>query len=513
MKETSTPRICVPLCPASTGDIADSITKAAKIADLIELRLDCLTESLDARLIRSLSSLNQDSIPPIIYTLRPAEQGGHAGINLETRLRFWLTNLNGLLSDGRSYADIELDLAPSLSHAVNPAPDWTRIICSHHDFARVPEELEQIYEQLSATKARILKIAVRACDITDCLPVMRLLERARSEGREVIAIAMGEAGILTRVLGPLRGSFLTYGSLDENQATAPGQLRAADLRDLYRIHRLDARTQVTGLLGQPVMHSVSPHIHNSAFAICHLKAVYLPLEVSNLEEFMSRMVCPNTLEMDWNLRGLSVTAPHKRAVMRYLDWIEPSAQAIGAVNTLIVEDKKLCGYNTDARAALAPLRGKIELRGARVALLGAGGAARALLWSLREAGARVTVFARHAEKAKETAQLFDAGYALLHEASFGEFELVVNATPLGTRGPQEDETAAVANQLRGTKMAYDLVYNPAETRFLREAREAGCQSIGGLEMLVAQAAAQFELWTGETAPLSVMYEAARKAVN
>jgi shikimate dehydrogenase len=243
-----------------------------------------------------------------------------------------------------------------------------------------------------------------------------------------------------------------------------------------------------------------------------MNAVYLPLEVSRLDEFMKRMVSPRTREMDWSLRGLSVTAPHKREMMRHLDWIEDAAREIGAVNTIVVRDAELHGYNTDAAASLAPLREEIDLKGARVAVIGAGGAARALLWSLREACARVTVLARDAERARETAQQFGADVKRLDGASFGEFELVVNATPLGTRGKNVDETPALAGQLRGVKLAYDLVYNPRETRFMREAVTAGCRAIGGLDMLIAQAAAQFRLWTGTDAPLEIMRRAAEKAV-
>ncbi len=502
----------MPVCVKRASEISSAITSAAQFADLVELQLDCLTESDFSELHSKLAHLSQDSLPPIIFTLRPAEQGGNHNLDWETRLRFWSSAVHLLLRD-KHYADIELDMLHALAQANDFAPDWNRIICSRRDFAGVPEGLEKIYERMAATQARILKIAVQANDITDCLPLLRLLQRARAEGREMIAIAMGAAGILTQILGPARGSFLTYGALDAEQATAPGQLLPADLRDLYRIHELNEQTEILGLVGQPVMHSISPHIHNTAFAACQLNAIYLPLEVSNLKDFMHRMVQPRTRELDWKLRGMSVTAPHKRAVMEYLDWIEPSAQAIGAVNTIVIEGEKISGYNTDARAALAPLRDVIKLNGARVAIIGAGGAARALLWSLREACARVTVFARKAESAKETAQAFDAEFASLQDANFKEFEIVVNATPLGTRGPQEDETVAVASQLRGTKIAYDLVYNPSETRFLRFAQEAGCHTIGGLSMLVAQAAAQFELWTRKTAPLDVMQQAAMKAIH
>jgi shikimate dehydrogenase len=214
------------------------------------------------------------------------------------------------------------------------------------------------------------------------------------------------------------------------------------------------------------------------------------------------------------LRGLSVTAPHKSTIMSQLDFIEASAGEIGAVNTIVVEGNTLSGFNTDAAAALAPLVELIELRGARVAVLGAGGAARALLWSLREAGARVTVYARNMERARVMGEKFGAHARTLEGAQFDNFDLVINATPLGTRGDNEVETPARADQLRGARAAYDLVYNPDETGFMREARVAGCEIVlGGLPMLVAQAAAQFKLWTGEDAPLEAMRVAADKRLG
>ncbi len=515
MREKSTAQICVPVCVPRASEIALAIERAAKVADLIELRLDCLTAREFSAIEYELPRLFKDNLLPIIFTLRPAEQGGHRELEQLTRLQFRAAASRLTVWGNKHYMDIELDMARGLTQA-EPylvSPEWNRVICSYHDFVGVPQDLEQIYERMAGTKASILKIAVQADDITDCLAVLSLLERARVEDREMIAIAMGGAGILTRILGPARGAFLTYGSLDAEQATAPGQLSATDLIDLYRIRQLDEETEITGLVGQPVMHSISPQIHNTAFARNSINAVYIPFEVSSLKDFMRRMVQPRTRELDWKLRGLSVTAPHKRDIMQYLDWIEPSAHEIGAVNTVVIEGEELFGYNTDARAALAPLHEVVDLKGARVAVIGAGGAARALLWSLREACARVTVFARKLERAMETALAFDADYASLEGASFGEFEVVVNATPLGTRGRKEDETVAVASQLSGAGVAYDLVYNPIETRFLREAQAAGCKNIGGLQMLVAQAAAQFELWTGTDAPLAAMREAALGAVT
>ena len=316
------------------------------------------------------------------------------------------------------------------------------------------------------------------------------------------------------MLGPSRGSFLTYGALTRESATAPGQVTAAELRDLYRLYSLNHRTQIMGLIGLPVAHSVSRHIHNAAFAALDINAVYLPLEVRDVSGFMRRMVDPRTRELDWDLCGLSVTAPHKFAVMEYLDWIEPAAKEIGAVNTIVAQEDALRGYNTDAMAVLQPVIEKLgSLRDARCAVIGAGGAASAALWSLRNEGARAMLFARNEDRGQTLAERFDSGYARMGGAQWSGFDLVINATPLGTGGRLEGLTPATADQLRGARLAYDLVYNPAETRFMREAHAAGCEAIGGLSMLVLQAAEQFRLWTAREPPVAIMREAASRALE
>jgi 3-dehydroquinate dehydratase/shikimate dehydrogenase len=363
---------------------------------------------------------------------------------------------------------------------------------------------------MCSTPGRILKLAVQANDATDCLPVFALLEQAHSDGRAMIAIAMGDAGIATRILGPSRGSFLTYAAPEGGTQTGPGQLSVTELRDVYRIEKIDRQTQVFGLIGLPVSHSVSPLMHNAAFAATEANAVYLPFEVHDVEAFLKRMIHPRTRELNWNVGGLSVTAPHKFAVMACLDWIEPAAKEIGAVNTIVVANDELHGYNTDARGFINSLASAFgELREVRCAVLGAGGAASAALWGLKQAGATATVFARDTTKASAVAARFDVEWQPLADAAFAGFDLVVNATPLGMTGSLEAETPATSQQLRGAWLAYDLVYNPTETKFLREAREAGCKTMSGFPMLVAQAVEQFKLWTGTEPPEKVMREAAK----
>ena len=477
--------VCVPVCEKDLSAFKSSCERATEWSDIVELRLDCLEPQHLSAAVSDLSSIPR----PVILTYRPSEQGGYRDLTREERLAFWRT---GAASGDRLWWDVEGDLAQDVSL------DWSRTIVSHHDFSGVPSDLENIYTRLAQNPARVIKIAVQADEIVDCIPVFQLVDRARSEGREVIAIAMGNAGIATRILGPSRGAFLTYGSLDEDSATAPGQVNARTLRSLYNIDAINEETMICGLVGKPAVHSVSPHIHNAAFAHEGVNGVYIPFEVDEVKSFVKRMVHPLTRKLNWNLRGLSVTAPHKQTVMECVDWIDPDANEIGAVNTLVVERDRLLGYNTDAKGFIDPLIKRMgSLEGKQVAIIGAGGAARAAIWALKREGANLKLFVRDVSRAKVPCEP-------LASASFSGYDLVVNATPAAS---------ATGEQLRGAGLVYDLVYNPIETTLLYDAREAGCQTLGGLEMLVAQAKIQFELWTGKTASESIMYDAAAAALR
>jgi 3-dehydroquinate dehydratase / shikimate dehydrogenase len=506
--ETNRVRICVPVCERDLKEFERASKQAAEVGDILELRLDCLDERAESA-FAEVFALARRLERPLIFTFRPSEQGGHRVVDVPSRRQFW-DGHGKYLSEG--LLDIELDLAQVAGEAI-PWLDWQRTICSYHDFTGVPADLDEIYERMAKTLARYLKIAVAASDAVDCLPLFRLMDRASQDGREIIAIAMGPAGVATRILGPARGNYLTYGAIDGERGTAPGQVTAQELRELYRIDLINRDTQIMGVVGSPVGHSISPQIHNAAFAASGIDAVYLPFEVRDLPAFMTRMVHPRTRELKWNLRGLSVTAPHKTAVMDLLDWIEPAANEIGAVNTIVVKADGLHGYNTDVIALLIPIRDRLgSLREARCAVIGAGGAAKAVLWCLRNEGAAVTVFARDQQKGGVVAEKFGARCESLADARFNEFDVVINATPLGTDGPYAGDTPASADQLRGARLVYDLVYNPTETLFMRQARVAGCDAVGGLPMLVLQGLEQFKLWTGIDARAEVMFAAADEAL-
>lgn len=492
-------KICVPVGAAEFDELLALCERAANVADVVELRLDYLREVDFEKLISVIRSIPCQTL----LTFRPKKQGGKSDANLEERLQFW----SKAKSLPASFFDFELDLAQALKD--EKEINWQRVIVSHHDFEKTPDDLETLYERMSNTPARIIKIATQANDIADCLAHFRLLERAKKEGRELIPIAMGEAGKITRILAPSRGAFLTYAALDEAQANAPGQITAKDLREIYRIDEIDMEIKFYGLVGHPVSHSLSPDMHNAALRHHGINAFYWRLDTKDLATFVEWNLRKKLFGLNWC--GASVTIPHKQTVMKHLDWIDETAKEIGAVNTIVIENDLLLGYNTDAKGFIEPLKNVYgDLRDASCALIGAGGAARAAVWALQGEGAEVTIFARDVEKVKKE---FDVNVKQLGDSKFSGFDIVVNTTPLGTKGALENETPATAEQLYGVGLVYDLVYNPLTTRFMREAQEVYVPTIGGLAMLVAQAMEQFKLWTGLDAPMDVMSQAALQRVS
>jgi len=357
--------ICTPITESTPEAFHAAIKEAEAIADCIEARLDYLDSN---GLEDILAILGRDDVSkPLILTFRPREQGGQRDLTLDERRAFW-SGLPADLLSRMAYADLELDLVESFA-SQSPIP-WDKVICSFHDFVETPSEISAIFERLKQTQARVVKIATYAKSVTDC---SRILDLAGAAGaRPFIVLAMGPAGIPTRVLALSRGALLTFGSLRPGSESAEGQPTVNDLRELYRADKLNAGTAIYGVIGFPVSHSRSPEIHNRAFARDGINAVYLPFEVQDLGSFVSDIV------RHWNVQGLSVTIPHKISIMEYLDWIDPIASAVGAVNTVVASGERLLGYNTDVGGAMKPLDKRIDLRGARVAVLGTGGSARAV---------------------------------------------------------------------------------------------------------------------------------------
>ncbi len=492
-------KICVSVCAETGIEFIENIKQAAEFADVIELRFDCLQTNEIENAIENLPKIDK----PYLATFRPKEQGGKRELSLGERLKFW-ESLLWANKDKIFWVDFEFDM----SFVVNLQKTLT--IASSHDFSGVPENLSATYEVFSITNADVLKTAVQANDITDSIAVWKLLERAKKENKQIIPIAMGEAGKWTRILGLAHGAFMTYAALDAESETAPGQVSAGDLIEVYRVKELDENTEVYGILGGNTVYSMSPFVHNAAFKFHNLNAVFVPLQVQNLDAFMRRMVKPETREVELNFKGFSVTIPHKQNIIKHLDYLDETAEKIGAVNTVKIIDGKFYGYNTDAHGFVEPLLNSYgDLGGAKVAVLGAGGAARACVYALKEEGAEVTIFARDLAKAKLLADEFKVNSERfkVQNENYNEFDILVNTTPLGTKGELENQSIAVAGQIESVKLVYDLVYNPFQTRLMTEADKANVPKIGGMAMLIAQAMRQQKIWTGKDAPMRVMSRA------
>lgn len=495
-------KICISVCAKTANELFEKISEAERLADVIEIRFDCLNPDQIDQVIEDLPR----NVKTYLLTYRPSEQGGLGVLPLNARLMFWKKALESL-ADRDILIDLEVDINFPLRI------DEKKVIRSQHFFTDPPRDLRPAFFELADLGESIVKIAATANDITDTISVWKLLDSAETEEKRVVPIAMGESGKWTRILGPAYGAFMTYAALDEAEATAPGQITAADLTAVYRLKELSRETKVHGIVAGNTSYSISPWMHNAGLAAAGEDRVFVPLQVSDLEAFIKRMVRPETREIDLNFAGFSVTNPHKQAIIAHLDKVDETAAKIGAVNTVKIEDGKLYGYNTDAPGFIKPL---IDLYGdlnqAKVAVVGAGGAARACVYTLTEGNANVTVFARDTTKAASLGENFDIQIETLPD-NFQGFDIVVNCTPLGTKGDTEDKTIATAEQLADVKLVYDLVYNPTDTLLISEAKRAGVQTLGGLEMLIAQGAEQFLIWTGREAPIDAMTAAVRKKLN
>ena len=498
-------KICVSVCAETADEMLKQIRRAENLADVIEIRFDCLAKNEIGKFYTKFDRNWEISDVPFISTFRPKGQGGKRELNWKERQEFWNSG------NEIGWIDCEEDfIEDSFSWL------WEERICSYHDFETTPENLSTIYRRLKGAETDIIKIAIQADDITNTIPIWKILEKAKSENKQIIPIAMGEAGKWTRILGLAHGAFMTYASLDAGQETAPGQVSAKDLIEVYRAKELNEKTEIYGIIGGNTSYSMSPYMHNAAFKSAKLNAVFVPLQVGNLDEFMTRMVKPATREIELNFKGFSVTIPHKQNIIKHLDFIDDTAQKIGAVNTVKIIDGKFYGYNTDAEGFIEPLKNAYgDLENVKVAIFGAGGAARACVYALTQENADVTIFARDLEKAKALAREFkiqDSRFKIQDE-NYGEFDILVNATPLGTKGKSENLSIAEAEQIKDVNLIYDLIYNPFQTRLMAEADKVHVPKIGGLAMLVAQGMKQFEIWTGKPAPMKEMSAAALRKLQ
>lgn len=455
------------LCVTVTGRTMAELRKnrdAVADADIVELRVDTVADPDAAAALAGRRT-------PVIFTCRPTWEGGHFAGSEDERRRL----LREAQQLGAEYVDVEWKAGFTELLDVRGGQG---VVLSMHDFAGMPADVADRAAAMHATGAEVVKIAVTAHRLTDCLPLWSLGRASRSP---IVIIAMGDAGVATRVLAPWFHSCWTYAG----DGAAPGQLPFTRMRDEFSVHTVGQRTAVYGVVGRPVMHSVSPAMHNAAFKAAQIDAVYVPLAAADFDDFLE-------FAEALGLAGVSVTAPFKLEAFEHADECDPMTRRIRSVNTLRRSDNRWHGTNTDVAGFLAPLQARMSLNGCRATILGAGGAARAAADALNSAGVSVSVAARRRDRAEEVAALVGC-VATDWPPAPGSWDILVNATPVGTAA--HEATPLPGGPFTG-QLVYDLVYNPPETTLLAEARAAGCDTLGGLDMLVAQAQQQFEWWTG-----------------
>lgn len=487
-------RLICPLTAATIEGMRSAMAQAAAHgADMAEIRLDFLDPPPTPQ---QVADLVEHCPLPAIVTHRTAAQGGRYRGDEAPRL----AALHAAARAGAAYVDVESDVPPS---------QWPSgpVIVSQHDFARRPADLADILARMDRSGAAVNKVAFASAGPQDALAA---LEGIRACRKPTMAIAMGEHGVASRILARKFNAFGTFASLDDAWASAPGQPTLAEMRSLYRWDSIGPRTQVFGVIGCPVGHSMSPAIHNAAFAAAGLDAVYVPLRIEPGAEHFNRFM-DALLERPWlDARGLSVTIPHKENALTYVgaENCDELSRRIGAINTITISPQgRLAGDNTDYAAAIDALCGAMgiarpALAGRTVAVLGAGGAARAIVAALAHYRAATTIYNRTASRGAAIAQEFSCRNAALDPASAIDAEIVINCTPVGMH-PKTD-ASPISSIAPAVKVVFDTIYNPLDTLLLRHAAQQGCLVVRGIDMFVNQAVAQFETWTGTPAPRDVM---------
>ncbi|MGA7568140.1 MAG: shikimate dehydrogenase, partial [Terriglobales bacterium] len=486
------PKVCLALSGDTIEDMLEAAESMAQDNPFMEFRLDYLKQPL-AALSRVHRFLETHQYVTAIGTCRRADNGGKYKGSLASQLEV-LTKAHGA---GCQLVDLEMQSAlKAKPEAIARLRGRVGLILSFHDF-RATRNLEETLEKMLKVPADFYKVVSTATTLSDNVAMMKFLQ-TQSDKHALVALCMGEQGIISRVLGVRAGSVFTFGAINADLKTAPGQVAARELRSIYRIDQVDAATRVYGVAGDPIEHSLSPVIMNTALRRENVNAVYLPLHAKTMKDLMH---CVREIP----LHGLSITMPHKQAIVPHLDNTDAHTAKIGACNTVVRgQEGKLYGFNTDVAGVIRPLEQRLTIENAKVLVLGAGGAARAAVFGLKERGAEVWILNRTSVNGQKLARQAKARTIKRADLRKVAFDVIINATPVGMGNNEDCPLKDTEIQAR---VVFDMVYDPVETHLLRVARTKGIAVIPGVEMFVQQAARQFEIWTGKPAPAGDMLRA------
>jgi 3-dehydroquinate dehydratase / shikimate dehydrogenase len=479
------PRVCVAVTGKDPAELTEKAESLVRDNPFLEFRLDYLPKpGLALPKIRSFFEMYPHAV--VIATCRRASSGGRFKGTVAAQLDV----LAKAAAAGCQLVDVELQTASKVKpEQLQKLRTRAALILSFHDF-HATKKLEETLAKMEQYPADFYKIVSTATTLYDNVATMKFLEK-HGDRHSLVVLCMGEQGLISRVLSVRAGSAFTFAAVSPDERTAPGQVTAQDLRNVYRIEQVDVATRVYGVAGDPVSHSLSPIIMNTAMRRENVNAVYLALHAKTLKDLLACV-------RDIPIHGLSITMPYKEAILQYLDNTDSHTAKIGACNTVVrAQDGKLYGFNTDTAGVVRPLEQRLALEGARVLVLGAGGAARAAVFGLKERGSEVFILNRSTAPAQKLARQAKARTVKRADMKKLAFDVIVNATPVGMSNTRE--LPLNENEINA-KYVFDMVYDPAETRFLKAAKDRGAQIVPGIEMFVHQAARQFEIWTGKPAP-------------
>jgi 3-dehydroquinate dehydratase / shikimate dehydrogenase len=479
------PRVCVAVTGADPSELFDKAEGLVRDNPFLEFRLDYLSKpGLALPKIKHFFEMYPHAVA--IATCRRTASGGKFKGSVASQLEL----LGKASALGCQLVDVELQTALKCKpEQLQKLRTRAALILSFHDF-RATKKLEETQEKMRKYPADFYKVVSTATTLYDNVAMMKFLEK-ESDRNSLVGLCMGEQGIISRVLGVRAGSAFTFAAVSEGERTAPGQVTAQELRNVYRIEQVDAATRVYGVAGDPVAHSLSPIIMNTAMRRENVNAVYVALHAKTLKDLLACV-------RDIPIHGLSITMPYKEAILQHLDNTDSHTTKIGACNTVVrAQDGKLYGFNTDTAGVVRPLEQRITLENARILVLGAGGAARAAVFGLKERGCEVFILNRSAAPAKKLARQARARTVKRIDLKKLSFDVIVNATPVGMGNTRESPLNE--NEINA-RYVFDMIYDPTETRLMKMGKARGAQVIPGIEMFVHQAARQFEIWTGKPAP-------------